>query len=197
MLLCYFAQLRHEMAGLYVEVCTQGCVTNNAYRQALVFPVITTLQKMSNHLALLIPNSLDQSEKQTRDLNFLQKMVPDRWKDLYDNRDSLFNLANPEFCGKVFCKNPKSRYPLLTIKYQWNILKKLLKFWHENGDKVLIFSHSVRLLRMLEFLFKNTSYNVSFLDGSMRNEDRQTTVDDFNTDPAQFVFLISTKAGGE
>ena len=49
---------------------------------------------------------------------------------------------------------------------------------------------------MLEVLFKNTSYNVSFLSGSMANEDRQATVDDFNSDPKQFVFLISTKAGG-
>jgi superfamily II DNA/RNA helicase len=50
---------------------------------------------------------------------------------------------------------------------------------------------------MLEVLFKNTSYNVSFLSGSMANEERQSTVDDFNADPRQFVFLISTKAGGE
>ena len=50
---------------------------------------------------------------------------------------------------------------------------------------------------MLEVLFKNTSYNVNFLSGSMPNEDRQKTVDDFNSDPHQFVFLISTKAGGK
>jgi hypothetical protein len=60
-----------------------------------------TLQKLSNHLALLIPNSSDLSEKQERDLAFLQEMVPDRWEDLYANRESLFNLSNPEFCGKV------------------------------------------------------------------------------------------------
>lgn len=105
-------------------------------------------------------------------------MVPDGWRGLYANRDSLVNSANVEFCGK------------------WKILKRLLKFWHENGDKVLIFSHSVRLLRMLHLLFSNTTYNVSFLSGSMPNEDRQKTVDDFNSDPGQFVFLISTKAGG-
>jgi len=85
----------------------------------------------------------------------------------------------------------------ILIEYQWKILKKLLKFWHENGDKVLIFSHSVRLLKMLQHLFQHTSYNVSFLSGSMPNEDRQKTVDDFNSDPKQFVFLISTKAGGK
>ena len=50
---------------------------------------------------------------------------------------------------------------------------------------------------MLHFLFRNTAYNVSFLDGSMPNEDRQKEVDEFNSDPRQFVFLISTKAGGK
>jgi len=49
---------------------------------------------------------------------------------------------------------------------------------------------------MLEMLFKNTSYNVSFLSGDMQPHDRQKTVDAFNSDPKQFVFLISTKAGG-
>ncbi|KAH8596448.1 DNA excision repair protein-like protein [Bisporella sp. PMI_857] len=158
--------------------CCHAKLSDGTKWQALVFPLITTLQKLSNHLALLIPNSQDHPDKQERALAFLQEMVPDRWKELYANRDSLMNLANPDFCGK------------------WSILKKLLKFWHDNGDKVLIFSHSVRLLRMLEMLFKNTSYNVSFLSGEMPSQDRQKTVDDFNSDPKQFVFLISTKAGG-
>ncbi|CRK45257.1 hypothetical protein BN1723_019675, partial [Verticillium longisporum] len=83
-----------------------------------------------------------------------------------------------EFCGK------------------WKVLKKLLKFWHENGDKVLVFSHSVRLLRILQHLFSNTSYNVTYLDGSLSYLERQQAVDDFNSDPGQFVFLISAKAGG-
>ncbi|KAA8569533.1 hypothetical protein EYC84_001153 [Monilinia fructicola] len=49
---------------------------------------------------------------------------------------------------------------------------------------------------MLQHLFQSTSYNVSFLSGEMKYEDRQETVDDFNSDPNQFIFLISTKAGG-
>ncbi|KAK4456720.1 switch 2 [Cladorrhinum samala] len=145
---------------------------------SIVFPTIITLQKIANHLTLLIPSTTDSSEKQSSELNALRTAMPDGWEDLYRNRDSMLNLANPEFCGK------------------WKILRKLLRFWHENGDKVLVFSHSVRLLRILQHLFHNTSYNVSFLDGSLSYEDRQKVVDDFNTDPLQFVFLISTKAGG-
>ncbi|KAK4113613.1 hypothetical protein N656DRAFT_778414 [Canariomyces notabilis] len=144
----------------------------------LVFPTIITLQKLSNHLTLLIPSATDPNDKQQSELKTLQTCVPEDWKELYLNRDSMMNLANPEFCGK------------------WKILKKLLRLWHENGDKVLVFSHSVRLLRILQHLFHNTSYSVSFLDGSLSYEDRQRVVDDFNADPSQFVFLISTKAGG-
>ena len=145
---------------------------------AAVFPAITTLQKISNHLTLLVPLPSDPNDKHESALKTLRTCVPDDWAELYRNRDSMLNLANPEFCGK------------------WKVLKKLLRFWHENGDKVLIFSHSVRLLHILQHLFHNTSYNVSFLDGNLKYEERQQTVDDFNSDPAQFVFLISTKAGG-
>ncbi|EEH16267.2 hypothetical protein PABG_06354 [Paracoccidioides brasiliensis Pb03] len=146
--------------------------------QSYVFPAISNLQKLSNHLAILIPQSQDPSEKQDKDLEMLQIAVPDQWRQLYATRDSILNYANHEFCGK------------------WKVLKKLLKWWHRNGDKVLVFSHSVRLLKMLQMLFKHTSYNVSYLDGSMTYDNRAKAVDNFNADPREFVFLISTRAGG-
>lgn len=140
---------------------------------------MATLQKLTNHLALIIPSSGDAPERQARDLDDLQITMPDQWKDLYRQRDNITNFAKQEFCGK------------------WKILKKLLQFWYSNGDKVLVFSHSVRLLQMLRMLFTSTTtYNVSYLDGTMKYEDRQQTVNDFNADPRQFVFLISTRAGG-
>lgn len=146
--------------------------------QAYVFPAITVLQKLSNHLAILIPQGNDPRERQEKDREMLELAVPDQWKELYRTRDSIVNYANPDFCGK------------------WKVLKKLLRWWQSNGDKVLVFSHSVRLLKMLQMLFTHTSYNVSYLDGSMKYEDRALAVDEFNSDPRQFVFLISTKAGG-
>ncbi|KAI2606416.1 P-loop containing nucleoside triphosphate hydrolase protein [Hypoxylon fragiforme] len=146
--------------------------------KSLVFPIVISLQKLSNHFNLLIPQTSDLPDKHRRELRFLQAAMPQTWANLYANRDSLLSLANPEFCGK------------------WKVLKKLLKFWHTGGDKVLVFSHSVRLLKILQHLFNNTSYSVSYLDGSLTYDDRQQVVDDFNSDPNQFVFLISTKAGG-
>ncbi|KAL6857666.1 hypothetical protein ACO1O0_005108 [Amphichorda felina] len=146
--------------------------------QNIVFPSMIVLQKLANHLTLLVPQTTDLDTKQKAELRTLQVCVPDIWKELYSQRDQIRSLVNPEFCGK------------------WKILRKLLKFWYSNKDKVLIFSHSVRLLRILQHLFHNTSYNVSYLDGSLSYEARQEVVDNFNSDPSQFVFLISTKAGG-
>ncbi|KIW37300.1 uncharacterized protein PV06_10640 [Exophiala oligosperma] len=42
----------------------------------------------------------------------------------------------------------------------------------------------------------DTQFNVEYLDGSMTYEDRYQAVKEFNTDPTQFMFLISAKAGG-
>ncbi|KAI1177162.1 P-loop containing nucleoside triphosphate hydrolase protein [Nemania sp. FL0916] len=146
--------------------------------QSLTFPLIISLQKLANHFNLLMPRSADLADKYERELRILRAAAPANWESHYANRDSILNLANPEYCGK------------------WKVLKKLLEFWNKNGDKVLIFSHSVRLLNILQQLFSNTLYNISYLDGSLSYEERQAAVDDFNCDPNQFIFLISTKAGG-
>jgi SNF2 family DNA or RNA helicase len=159
--------------------CCYAEITGLGKWQNHVFPAISTLQKLANHLALLIPSGTDPGDKQSKDLDALQIVLPDDWKDIYRQKDSILNFANQNYCGK------------------WKILKKLLQFWHTNGDKVLVFSHSVRLLKMLQVLFTSTtSYNVSYLDGAMSYADRARSVDDFNANSSQFVFLISTRAGG-
>ncbi|PYH49094.1 putative DNA excision repair protein (Rad26L) [Aspergillus saccharolyticus JOP 1030-1] len=158
--------------------CCRQLLPSGIKWQSYVFPAIAVLQKLSNHLAILIPQGGDPAEKQEKDKEMLELAVPDQWEKLYRSRDSIVNFANPEFCGK------------------WKVLRQLLKWWHASGDKVLVFSHSVRLLKMLQMLFHYTSYNVSYLDGSMSYEDRTKVVDEFNSDPRQFVFLISTRSGG-
>lgn len=60
---------------------------------------------------------------------------------------------------------------MLTIDKQ--VLQKLLRFWHQNDDKVLIFSYSLQLLRILHKLFQSTEYNVCYFDGSMSLDERE------------------------
>lgn len=145
-----------------------------------MFPCMVTLQKLANHLALLLPTSTDKNDKQAKDVENLQLACPEDWTEMMRIKDSILKQSQREFCGK------------------WKVMKRLLDYWHSNGDKVLVFSHSVRLLKLMKTLFDldGTKYNFSYLDGSMSYEDRARAVADFNSDPKQFVFLISTRAGG-
>ena len=61
---------------------------------------------------------------------------------------------------------------------------------------MLLFSHSVRMLDIIESVVIRRGYMHTRLDGTMGREDRQKTVDNFNNDPSLFLFLISTAAGG-
>jgi SNF2 family DNA or RNA helicase len=132
---------------------------NGTKWQHFVFPALHAFQKIANHLALLLPISPDGGEKHEREFDMLKMATPDTWMELYSNRENIVHNTNPQFCGK------------------WRILKKLLALWHENGDKVLIFSYSVRLLNMLDMLFKmTTTYNVSSLSGKTPNDERQVSL---------------------
>jgi len=68
------------------------------------------------------------------------------------------------------------------------------------GDKVLVFSHSILTLDLLEAVVKNTKVNGrdlkwSRLDGKTAMSARQQSTKDFNAGDCD-VFLISTQAGG-
>jgi superfamily II DNA or RNA helicase len=64
----------------------------------------------------------------------------------------------------------------------------------EEGHKALVFSQFTSLLGLLRTRLDEAGTRYAYLDG--RTRDRQTVVEQFQTDPACDVFLISLKAGG-
>lgn len=79
---------------------------------------------------------------------------------------------------------------------KWPVLNDLLNQWRANGDKVLIFSRSVRMLRAIRQWFEEDHPDFKYLDGGVPQHKRLGLCDEFNTDPSVFSFLISTMAGG-
>lgn len=132
---------------------------------------------MANHIATLVPpNDLDSS-KAAKAWELFKLAVPDDWKSLSENCNMIDAHADLEYCGK------------------WKVLSEFLGIWHSNGVKVLVFSHSVRLLEILKRLSVLCAFNVTYLTGKMSYENRTKAVNDFNSDPSQFVFFISSGAG--
>jgi chromodomain-helicase-DNA-binding protein 4 len=77
------------------------------------------------------------------------------------------------------------------------LLSKMLRKLKEEGHRVLIFSQMTKLLDLLEDFLDGEGYKYERIDGSITGTLRQDAIDRFNAEGAeQFVFLLSTRAGG-
>ncbi|KAM7495098.1 hypothetical protein LguiB_029707 [Lonicera macranthoides] len=146
----------------------------------LVFPCLLKLQQISNHLELIKPNPRDDPDKQNKDAAFASAVFGNDIDLVGGNtqNQSFMGLSAVEHCGKM------------------RALEKLMLSWISRGDKILLFSYSVRMLDILEKFLIRKGYCFSRLDGSTPTSLRQPLVDDFNSSPSKQVFLISTRAGG-
>ncbi|XP_041354213.1 SWI/SNF-related matrix-associated actin-dependent regulator of chromatin subfamily A containing DEAD/H box 1-like [Gigantopelta aegis] len=79
---------------------------------------------------------------------------------------------------------------------KFRVLDKILKEMKERGDRVLLFSQFTMMLDILELYLKDRSHRYLRLDGSTPVNERLQLIDDYNSDPDLFIFLLSTRAGG-
>lgn len=85
--------------------------------------------QISNHLELIKPNPKDEPEKQKKDAE-LAAAVFGADIDLVGGTaksENFMGLSDAEHCGKM------------------RALERLLSLWTQQGDKILLFSYSVRL----------------------------------------------------
>ncbi|KAG6554606.1 hypothetical protein Mapa_003624 [Marchantia paleacea] len=146
----------------------------------LVLPCLTKLQQVSNHLELIKPNPNDDATKQAKDYDFAKLALGEDAGLVggVSQETSFLGLSYAQHCGKMLA------------------LEKLLSSWITEGDKVLLFSYSVKMLDILDKFLIRKGYCFSRLDGSTPMSARQSMVEDFNTSPSKQIFLISTRAGG-
>ncbi|XP_073970313.1 chromodomain-helicase-DNA-binding protein Mi-2 homolog isoform X6 [Rhodnius prolixus] len=77
------------------------------------------------------------------------------------------------------------------------LLSKMLRKLKEEGHRVLIFSQMTKMLDILEDYLDGEGYKYERIDGTITGSLRQEAIDRFNAPGApQFVFLLSTRAGG-
>uniref|UniRef100_A0A0N4ZGI1 DNA helicase n=1 Tax=Parastrongyloides trichosuri TaxID=131310 RepID=A0A0N4ZGI1_PARTI len=77
------------------------------------------------------------------------------------------------------------------------VMQKMLRKLFNQGHRVLIFSQMTRMLDVLEDFCEAEGYKFERIDGSITGQLRQEAIDRFNAPGAkQFIFLLSTRAGG-
>lgn len=77
---------------------------------------------------------------------------------------------------------------------KFNLLKDLVTEALESGRKILLFSQFIEMLAIIRRWLDESAVNYLYLDG--RTKERQPLIDQFNSDEAVRLFLISLKAGG-
>lgn len=77
------------------------------------------------------------------------------------------------------------------------LLDKMLKILKRQNHRVLVFSQMTKMLDILEDFLDGAGYKYERIDGGITGNVRQEAIDRFNAPGAQqFVFLLSTRAGG-
>jgi DNA excision repair protein ERCC-6 len=129
-----------------------------------------------------------------------------------DDMNSILNRTRQSLYGidilRKICNHPDLIDPRLKTKpgYQWGddsksgkmaVVKSLLPMWKRLGHKTLLFCQGVQMLDIIETFVQRLA-NIKYLrmDGKTPIKQRQTLVDQFNTDPELDVFLLTTKVGG-
>lgn len=116
------------------------------------------------------------------------------------NHPYLFDSAEEQVLSK-FGDGNKSRENILRglimSSGKMVLLDKLLTRLKKDGHRVLIFSQMVRMLDILGDYLSIKGVNFQRLDGTVPSGQRRIAIDHFNSpDSNDFVFLLSTRAGG-
>ncbi|KAF9429051.1 DNA-dependent ATPase protein rad54 [Entomortierella beljakovae] len=134
---------------------------------------IGLLKKLCNH-----PDLLDLPD----DLHGCESLLPTDYQTKSSKKPMSRGgiLVQPEFSGKMMV-----------------LARMLAKIKKDTNDKIVLISNYTQTLDIFEKLCRQNQYGVLRLDGTMTINKRQKLVDRFNNpDGNEFVFLLSSKAGG-
>ncbi|XP_026177456.1 DNA excision repair protein ERCC-6-like 2 isoform X2 [Mastacembelus armatus] len=145
----------------------------------LYFSYLTILRKVANHVALL-QSTTGTSKKQEKYVSAICQNVFQNFPDFVRRckYEAFEALSDPVYSGKM------------------KVLQKLLKYYLQKRDKVLLFSLSTKLLDVLENYCMAEGLDYSRLDGNTKSKDRIQIVKEFNSSTHINLCLVSTMAGG-
>ncbi|CAM6017954.1 unnamed protein product [Sphagnum balticum] len=164
--------------------------------------IFTQLRKLANHPLLIRRIFTDETVKQLAK-KFHQLQVFGNECTVERVRDELMSYS--DFSLHKMCLlyggvpggqgRLQECHALASAKCQ--ALVELLPQLRREGHRPLIFSQWTSMLDILEWALDVTGFRYTRLDGSTPVTERQTIVDEYNNNSDVFVFLLSTRAGGQ
>ncbi|XP_073322863.1 DNA excision repair protein ERCC-6-like 2 isoform X2 [Pagrus major] len=167
-------QSRRTRRGCCYKTNSEGVEMKNLY-----FSYLAILRKVANHVALL-QSTAATSKKQEKYVAAICAKVFQKFPDFVQRckNEAFEALSDPMYSGKM------------------KVLQKLLKFYLQRRDKVLLFSLSTKLLDVLQSYCMAEGLDYSRLDGNTKAKERVQIVKEFNSSSHINLCLVSTMAGG-
>ncbi|GFU83339.1 DNA excision repair protein ERCC-6 [Trichonephila clavipes] len=110
--------------------------------------------------------------------------------DIFDGGPKIFKYTD------VSTLTEEDHYGYYKKSGKMIVVEALLRLWHEQGHRVLLFTQSKQMLEIFEIFVKSKNYKYMKMDGTTSISSRQPAVTKFNLDPSIFVFLLTTRVGG-
>ncbi|KAI4291933.1 DNA excision repair protein ERCC-6 [Pancytospora philotis] len=161
-----FLTLTAEQNDLYIKILESPQFRRSLERAQSLLSAIDLLRKVCNHPLLVAKNGLRASHE----------------------ADPGCSLPSDELAVV--------RSALVAASCKTQALLEFLERWHGEGRKVLVFTQTVQMQRILVEVLNMRRYQFLKMSGSTTPAQRQALVDRFNTDPDLFIFLLSTRVGG-
>ena len=93
---------------------------------------------------------------------------------------------------------PEATEDIVSASGKMMMLDRLLPHLQANDHRVVLFSQYTRTLDIIEDYLQLRGYKYTRLDGSTHRVNREVRITQFNrTGSSMFIFLLSTRAGGE
>jgi len=205
--------LQKEAYDIYVQCLLETHRAAGRTQNARLWDWLAILSLLCNHPSCFVHKLESRTEKALSELpngNIsgpdADGSTPDTGDDSDVNEmpnDVALYAADPlveamERAMKVF-EEVKVSHHLddVGLSYRSLIVQQILQQANRQGDKTLIFSHSIPTLNYLEGMLKSMQCQYCRIDGSTNVAKRQNATKAFNDRQSSFqVFLISMRAGG-
>uniref|UniRef100_A0A3Q4HHL3 DNA helicase n=1 Tax=Neolamprologus brichardi TaxID=32507 RepID=A0A3Q4HHL3_NEOBR len=192
-----FCSMSEKQRGLYQNLFQKLKSTTNGEKRELC-NVMMQLRKMANHP--LLHRQYYTTEK-LKAMSKLMLKEPTHFDAdpvlIQEDMEVMSDFELNRLCQQYSTiSSYQLENDLLLDSGKFHHLTKLLASLKEKGDRVVLFSQFTMMLDIVEVLLKHLMHRYIRLDGSTPIADRIVLIDEFNTDPDIFVFLLSTRAGG-
>lgn len=173
---------------------------------------IDILRKICNHPDLIVEgknnksrlksNNDDEEEYEIDNSKFEDDEEEDqsfklkKSKIRIPNNKSKISYKQSFFKNRIMNAKDIPDYGLPERSGKMKVVQILLDLWFKEKDKVLLFCQTRQMMNIMELMIKNCNYNYRRMDGETPLKKRSSLIDEFNSDPNIFLFLLTTKVGG-